>query len=454
MVSHSSGNIYTYNENFQCFDDPPIYQVFKQGENFTIYSIKTKNQRNPMSRIQLGSGSGINEFEFFQGENLQLAVVSQDGFLRIFDYQKMELIGLMKSYFGGLLCLSWSPDGKLIATGGEDDLLTIYSVQEKRVLCRGQGHKSWISKVSFDPYCTGLSTAVSSSSIEGFDDTIEGSTNIVYTTASVNKYGYEEPMNGSAEPHKFPSINIPKTVNGANLDEQNLKNISISNNSMNLIGVDQSQNPGFNGYRVGTVGHDTQLLLWDLSEDIISNPAIKKPSGLTTLTIGLSPGGLEQQGMSVSTSSDGGDSARGGQSTEYNNSGTTKNKLKKLHKRGFSFGNRLTRAVGVASSQQQNGYINGNSPNGKETYGVFGSPICPKMNEVPLMEPILNKKIAHERLTVLFFREECIVTGCQEGLICTWARPGRGRKHSMGSIKTNTSMAGGVDGLSPGGTHV
>ena len=86
---------------------------------------------------------------------------------------------------------------------------------------------------------------------------------------------------------------------------------------------------------------------------------------------------------------------------------------------------RLSRAVGVASSQQQNGYVNGNSSNGKETSGIFGSPICPKMNEVPLIEPLLNKKIAHERLTVLFFREECIVTGCQEGLICTWARPGR-----------------------------
>ncbi|KAE9549628.1 hypothetical protein FO519_007169 [Halicephalobus sp. NKZ332] len=461
MVSHASGNIYTYNEHFQCFDDPPAYQLFKQGDGFTIFSVKTKNQRNPLSKIQIGSGSAVNEFEFFQGDNLLLAVVSQDGFLRIFDYQKMELMGLMKSYFGGLLCLSWSPDGKLIATGGEDDLLTIYSVTEKRVICRGQGHKSWISKISFDPYSTGLSTAVSSSSIEGFEDNING-TNIVYTTASVNKYGYEEPLNGTTEPHKFPpTINIVPSPNSnggtfsTEFDDVILKkNASISNNSMNFVGMDQSQSSTFSAYRIGTVGHDTQLLLWDLSEDVLSNPLIRKSSVLITAPVGLSPGVLEQQGMSASTSSDGGDSARGGQSTEFNNSGSTKNKLKKLHKRGFSFGNRLTRAVGATSSQQQNGHINGNSPNGKETSGIFGSPICPKMNEVPLIEPILNKKIAHERLTVLFFREECIVTGCQEGLICTWARPGRGRKNSIGSVKTNTSMAAGVDGLSPGGTHV
>lgn len=67
----------------------------------------------------------------------------------------MELTCIMRSYFGGLLCLAWSPDNKLIATGGEDDLLTVFSVQEKRVLCRGQGHKSWISQVAFDPYTSG-----------------------------------------------------------------------------------------------------------------------------------------------------------------------------------------------------------------------------------------------------------------------------------------------------------
>ena len=28
------------------------------------------------------------------------------------------------------------------------------------------------------------------------------------------------------------------------------------------------------------------------------------------------------------------------------------------------------------------------------------------------------------RLTSLVFREECIVTACQDGYVCTWARPG------------------------------
>ena len=38
----------------------------------------------------------------------------------------MELVASARSYFGGLLCVCWSPDGKYIVLGGEDDLVTVY----------------------------------------------------------------------------------------------------------------------------------------------------------------------------------------------------------------------------------------------------------------------------------------------------------------------------------------
>ena len=56
---------------------------------------------------------------------------------------------------------------------------------------------------------------------------------------------------------------------------------------------------------------------------------------------------------------------------------------------------------------------------------LFRSALCPRIHEVPLLEPLVCKKIAQERLTVLLFLEDCIITACQEGLICTWARPGK-----------------------------
>lgn len=43
----------------------------------------------------------------------------------------------MQSYYGGLLCVAWSPDGKYIATGGEDDLVSLYGVHERCVVRTG-----------------------------------------------------------------------------------------------------------------------------------------------------------------------------------------------------------------------------------------------------------------------------------------------------------------------------
>ncbi|VDM68805.1 unnamed protein product, partial [Strongylus vulgaris] len=116
------------------------------GDKYAVYTCKAKTTRNPVYRWQIGEG-GINQFAFSGQDAKMLATVGHDGYLRIFNYHQMELLSYMKSYFGGLLTLAWSPDAKLIVTGGEDDLLTVYNVLEKRVVCRGQGHKSWISQV-------------------------------------------------------------------------------------------------------------------------------------------------------------------------------------------------------------------------------------------------------------------------------------------------------------------
>lgn len=45
--------------------------------------------------------------------------------------------------------------------------------------------------------------------------------------------------------------------------------------------------------------------------------------------------------------------------------------------------------------------------------------------QVPLIEPLVCKRISQERLTSLHFLDDCFVTACQDGIISTWARPGR-----------------------------
>ena len=82
----------------------------------------------------------------------------------------MELVASARSYFGGLLCVCWSPDGKYLVLGGEDDLVTVYSFHERRVVVRGQGHKSWVSVVSFDVYNMAYDALPDGLDFSGSDD--------------------------------------------------------------------------------------------------------------------------------------------------------------------------------------------------------------------------------------------------------------------------------------------
>lgn len=248
LAAHSSGQLYVYNEELPCGSTAPHYQPFKSGDGFSVSTCKTKSTRNPLFRWLVGSGAAINEIAFNRAGS-QLAVVSQDGMLRVFQYDSMELLGVARSYFGGLLCVSWSGDGRLIAAGGEDDLVTIYSLEQKRVVARAQGHHSWVSAVAFDWHLDGEAC-----------------------------------------------------------------------------------------YRFGSVGHDTQLCLWELPEEAMTptRPRVKRR-----------PDPLQ----------------------------------------------------------------------------LVGTPACPRLDECPILEPLICKKIAHERLTALVFRPDCIITACQEGYVYTWARP-------------------------------
>ncbi|GAB0190990.1 WD repeat-containing protein 20 [Grus japonensis] len=222
LVAHSSGNMYLYNVEHTCGTTAPHYQLLKQGESFAVHTCKSKSTRNPLLKWTVGEGA-LNEFAF-SPDGKFLACVSQDGFLRVFNFDSVELHGTMKSYFGGLLCVCWSPDGKYIVTGGEDDLVTVWSFVDCRVIARGHGHKSWVSVVAFDPYTT---------SVEESD-----------------------PMEFSGSDEDFQDLHFGR--DRANSTQSRLS----KRNSTDSRPVSVT-------YRFGSVGQDTQLCLWDLTEDIL-----------------------------------------------------------------------------------------------------------------------------------------------------------------------------------------
>ncbi|PHZ08561.1 WD40 repeat-like protein [Rhizopus microsporus ATCC 52813] len=107
-------------------------------------------KHNPVSYWKL-SKEAITDFSF-SPDGVHLAVTGADGQLKIIDYKNERLTDIFSSYFGQLNCVSWSPDGHYIVTGGQDDLVTIWSFVERRMVARCHGHKSWITSIAFDPW--------------------------------------------------------------------------------------------------------------------------------------------------------------------------------------------------------------------------------------------------------------------------------------------------------------
>uniref|UniRef100_A0A3Q2DCD0 DM1 locus, WD repeat containing n=1 Tax=Cyprinodon variegatus TaxID=28743 RepID=A0A3Q2DCD0_CYPVA len=404
LASHASGHLYLYNVDHPCGTTAPQYSLLRQGEGFAVYACKSKTPRNPLLRWAVGEG-GLNEFAF-SPDGVHVACVGQDGCLRVFHFDSMELQGVMKSYFGGLLCVSWSPDGKYLATGGEDDLVTVWSFAESRVVARGHGHKSWVNVVAFDPFTTSLED--------------------------------EEPMELSGSEEDLHQ--------GAQNNSTHFGRVRTSS-TLSRLSRHSSKGGGSPSvtYRFGSVGQDTQFCLWDLTDDVLY-PRLPLSRAFTntfgTTTSSSNPPTLPlplPRSLSRSNSlphpagggggGGGGGSSSGGNSTPFSigrfatlslqerkSDKSGSGGVEKEHKRYHSLGN-ISKSNDKINVAPRSNRLDGAK--------VLGTTLCPRMHEVPLLEPLVCKKIAHERLTVLVFMDDCIITACQEGLICTWARPGK-----------------------------
>ncbi|KAJ8356408.1 hypothetical protein SKAU_G00192020 [Synaphobranchus kaupii] len=401
LVAHSSGNMYLYNVEHACGTAAPHYQLLKQGESYSVHTCKSKSTRNPLLKWTVGEGA-LNEFAF-SPDGKFLACVSQDGFLRVFNFDAVELHGTMKSYFGGLLCACWSPDGRYIVAGGEDDLVTVWSFSDCRVIARGHGHKSWVSVVAFDHYTTSVEESEPmefSGSDEDFQDQIH--------------FGRDR-------------ANSTQSRDRANSTQSRLS----KRNSTDSRPVSVT-------YRFGSVGQDTQLCLWDLTEDILFPhlplSRTRTHTNVMNATTTSPPAGggrwrrhreqqprLPHSAPAVTANSKASimDSAIATGVSKFATLSLHDRKERhheKDHKRNHSMGH-----ISSKSSDKLNLLAKTKTDPAK----TLGTMLCPRMEDVPLLEPLICKKIAHERLTVLIFLEDCIVTACQEGFICTWARPGK-----------------------------
>lgn len=591
LASHTSGCMYMYNEELPCTPTTPSYQPYKCGDGYIVLACKSKSTRNPLYKWCFGQqeNSSINEF-CFSPCGQHLAIVSQDGFLRVFHYSNMELIGIARSYFGGFLCVCWSPDGKYVVVGGEDDLVTVYSLHEQRVVARGQGHRSWVSVVAFDPYTTSYSNWDGGDFSDDENPMNDGYKNCYSHTnhtsseptatalrrppstcrnsmatsdklatsyrlgsvsqdtqlclwditedilrqsigrlsrnlssadpASCNvKSEFSNSANNSnsgqqAAPHKdaaksianAASIHDNDTVDNANFnvkiltltsnslsttincDDSNNSNNSSGKGSTNSVDVKHSKNHITKANSVtssGSASTTTTTGSSNKKEKDSNSEKSAKPdanhhhhhphhSTFNSITQRFSNFGFGNSGSNSSNNSDKSEKSEKsgknstskrniisltGKSNNSNNIHSSSNNNHFQHSNTLNnsshVNNNVDQPISTSSSSSGGGGGGGGISNtitsimtssltknkrggdGTGTSGsgssiissydpmkLIGTPACPRFDDCPVLEPLVCKKIAHERLTALIFREDCFLTACQDGFVYTWARPG------------------------------
>lgn len=493
LAAHASGHLYLYNEELPCSPTAPVYQPFKCGDGFNILTCKSKSTRNPLykwsfgvnctvngnnsssssssssSTISSSSSSyscasdncSVNEF-CFSPDGANLAIVSQDGFLRVFLYDTMELVGIARSYFGGFLCVCWSPDGKYIVVGGEDDLVTVYSFAERRVVARGHGHRSWVSVVAFDPYTTfsswdtndfsddenqyeisSNSKRVRSASVR--DSTLAPDKLICYRLGSVSqdtqlclwditedvlrphhrvRLSTLDPTAQPSQPHKAESVQMNGDCSGGAAGDRP---------SPTLIIKDTVDNSLSNSHSTKLM-NSTKVMNCVSGDGAAESGTVSKKGKSTSLASVV--GNSSNSNLSATKSSTNDDKSNNHNHSAFNtltqrftNFSFGSDKSSKGNKRNF---NTTVKGNGTHPADSKNGqHCDGNSAtstlrNSIVTYDamkLIGTPACPRYDECPVLEPLICKKIAHERLTALIFREDCFLTACQDGFVYTWARP-------------------------------
>ncbi|KAF9109852.1 hypothetical protein BGX27_007118 [Mortierella sp. AM989] len=131
-------------------DDSTFTAPSHSDDNIFHVTRPKHGKHNPISHWQVAK-KPITAFAF--SPDLQhVAIVSMDGCLRVIDFRSEKLLDTFSAYFGALTCVCWSPDGKYILSGGQDDLVTIWSFKDQRIVARCQGHQSYVTGVAFDPW--------------------------------------------------------------------------------------------------------------------------------------------------------------------------------------------------------------------------------------------------------------------------------------------------------------
>ncbi|CAI5512291.1 unnamed protein product [Closterium sp. Naga37s-1] len=455
VTALADGNVYVFDKHRDGTTEPGFPPI-KDVHAFSTAHARS-NKSNPLARWHI-SPSSINALAFSPSAS-HMATVSRDGYLRVFDWEREALEGGCKSYYGAFLCCAFSSDGRLVAAGGEDDLVAVWDRHSHAVLAWCEGHCSWVTAVAFDPFLpanppppTAIASPPSTTAAAAAATPPSSASPIPTsstTTGSGAGVGAAAVVPGGAEgSYRLGSVGQVRSGAGEEWGEWE--------GSERRGRAEGGQREG-RGRAQGACAWDTQLLLWDVAlDDVVlplrlhashphhqsaaatsashphdvastSTPPPAHPHsrshfshfhshapghaspnrthGATSASPSTSAAGTATSASSLglgrssgARSSSGAGSGAGGGSSSSNAGG------------GGSGGGALRDASGS------------NASHGINAAAVLVPP--PSRKDVPRISPVMAHKVHVEPLSALAFSQQAVLTACHEGYVKLWLRPG------------------------------
>lgn len=181
-VGFADGDLLIFNRDYE--DNDLVYapKVHSRKKNLKIYhSLNTSPCNHLVGHYKLAK-KPITSIKSHPTYNNIIVITSDDGFTRVFDLLTESITDIVPSYYGGVLTSEFSPDGKYLFLGGEDDIGSVYSFQSMhifgmsnergllRLVSRLQGAKSWVRGIVVrqQAFSSSLSYTVGAASDDGY----------------------------------------------------------------------------------------------------------------------------------------------------------------------------------------------------------------------------------------------------------------------------------------------
>eukprot|EP00055_Hartaetosiga_balthica_P013845 m.72864 g.72864 ORF g.72864 m.72864 type:complete len:572 (-) comp8402_c0_seq2:2600-4315(-) len=154
LVGHEDGSLYVINTALSKVEPIESTKMDEQETNNLFVKMQPESESdevNPRVSVQIRNSGGVTGLEFSKDCSM-VAITYQKGLLVVFNVDTWVCIFASRSFYGAFTCLSWSADCRYIVTGSEDDMVTWWNIEDKKLITRGIGHTSFISAVAFDEH--------------------------------------------------------------------------------------------------------------------------------------------------------------------------------------------------------------------------------------------------------------------------------------------------------------